>query len=437
MGFVNRFRSIVGILVVTLATAAHGQTAGGPGPTAESHYLAGLDKQNQGDLSASQADARQLYTEAIAEYQAAVQRQPDHYRANLYWAVCLAQLAVLDPDPDAARQYLLGANQQFARAADCPGADHAVFEQWANLLLGNMLSLVEDPADQIVLLREAARVCERGLAIAQEPGPRAQLVQHLGRALRQWADLTADPAERQELLLKAEDHLRAAGAAIAAHQRWQTGLANQDAADLAATPDDARRLYRAAIADYQTAAAAEPDHYESHLFWATCLTQLFSLTDDHAERQHLLREADQRFAIASGCPRPNHVVFDQWTSLLLGNLDTFAPDPTQRVVRVQQAVSLAKRGLALATAPTPQAQLQLRLGDALCQLAAASASPQDQRALLDRAVDHLRAATAVVTVRQALYRNGYLGVALLSLGRLIEDPARLREAAAEFEATLQ
>jgi len=222
-----------------------------------------------------------------------------------------------------------------------------------------------------------------------------------------------------------------------ADKHCQAGIARQAAADMAGSKPEARRLYREALAQYQAAVAVQPDNYQAQVLWATSLTRLIPLADNEPDRARLIREADQRFAAASRCPGPDHIVFDQWAGLRLNHLDELAPQPEQRVALLRQVVALAERGLAVATEPTPRAKLQFRLGDALMQLTATEPDPGRQRALLERAVDQLRAASRSVTVRQLLYEVNYLGIALLSLGRLTGNPALLREAVDELESALK
>jgi len=225
--------------------------------------------------------------------------------------------------------------------------------------------------------------------------------------------------------------------AASAERHYQAGLAAQGQAEIAPNKEDARRFYRAAVGQYDAAARVNPEHCQARALAAIGLSQLIPLADSDQERLRLIREARARFRVASECAPPAPFLFDQWTGLILDYLDALAPQPDQRVAALWQVVHLAERGLAAATAPTPRAKLQLRLGDALMQLTATGRDPAAQRELLERTVAQLRAAHQVVTVRQLLYENNSLGIALLSLGRLTRDPALLREAAGELEAALK
>jgi len=422
----------MGLLCLARADAATNASA-----SAEAHYQAGLTRQTEAELASDPADARQLYTEAITEYAAAVAAQPDHYSAQVYWAISLTQLALRSTDDEVRNEHFMAAHQRFAAAAQCPGADYVAFEQWSILLHTYFYGLVPTDEQRVTVLKETVDICQRGLELTEEGTARASLEQQLSRAMELWAGLTPDPRERQSLQEQATQRRRAANRAFGAERRYQAGVARQAAAEMAGQAAEARQLYQEAVAEYRAAAAAWPDHYRAQFFWATCLMQWASLAEQPGERVRLALAARERFAAASRCPDATANVFEQWASLLVGTIYSLVSDRAQQQALLEDAAGICRQGLPLATAPTTRAQLERQLGSAIMWQVDFSKDPQQKRALLEEAIKHLRAANQVVTVRQTLYQNGYLGIALLSLGRLIKDPARLREAAVEFEAALE
>ncbi|NQU12224.1 tetratricopeptide repeat protein [bacterium] len=223
----------------------------------------------------------------------------------------------------------------------------------------------------------------------------------------------------------------------AAETHVRAGLARQAQADMAVRRQDACRGYNEAAAEYAAAAAVRPDTYATHLLWATCLVQLGVLATNQAEQIHFYREADQRFGRAVECRQPDQLGFEHWASLLLGPLLRLTSDPVQRQQLLERVADVCERGLRLPPLPTPQAQLHRYLGTLALSQVEPTADSERKRALLERAVEHFRAARQSVFAREVIDRDNSLGVALVLLGQLLHDPDRLREAVTELEAALK
>ncbi|NQU12044.1 hypothetical protein HQ590_14715, partial [bacterium] len=200
---------------LSVAIMAVAQTPDDPAAAAARHYQDGLTLQAKAEQASQEEDARRLYAEAIAEYQAAVAAQPDHYQAQVYWGISLTQFALITDAEDQRNQRLIEAMQRFALAANCSGADYVVFEQWAVLMGTYIYHLVPDDQQRITVLKEIQDVCARGLELTTEPNLRAQLERHRGVALLKLAGFEQNPNARQALLKRAITSLRAASQVVA------------------------------------------------------------------------------------------------------------------------------------------------------------------------------------------------------------------------------
>jgi tetratricopeptide (TPR) repeat protein len=148
------------------------------------------------------AAAEEEFNGAIAKCDAATKSRPDFFQAQALAAHCYNRLAQQTANTVGHADLIKTAQERFALAAVCTGADSGLYQEW-----GTMLETEADPdkrpTEREALLREARRVFEAGLTLSGLNAGRATLECALGNCLILLAKNSDDADDRQTLCSEA------------------------------------------------------------------------------------------------------------------------------------------------------------------------------------------------------------------------------------------
>jgi tetratricopeptide (TPR) repeat protein len=234
-----------------------------PVADAEALFDAGMEQQLAAKKAKTPAEATVSLQQAIDKYTAAAALKSDYYRAQTMWAHCLFTLGKTNSDAAKQRDLFQQAQQRFAVAAQCTGAEWPVYYEWGTLLAFETENLDPDPAQRHALLVQAREVYGKALALASFSGDRARIERDLGLCVLRLGQDSANPGEQrslyQEAVRRFESATKVAAQANTARIDGLWGTALLRLAKL----DNDHLMIRNAIERLETCLEKDPNNFEA------------------------------------------------------------------------------------------------------------------------------------------------------------------------------
>ncbi len=187
------------------AGRAETQTAPAESP-AQDIYETGMSYLREG-LQAQAPDlVTNLCQRAIEHFQAALELDRKFCPAQHAWALALVAQAHQAENPAEFTLRAQVARERFAHAADCPGVDAALFEDWGQLLVSRVDLLARSTYARFSILTEARQAFEEGLRRARTAEEQTKLTASLANCLSRLA-LYAPNRKEEAVLLERADTL--------------------------------------------------------------------------------------------------------------------------------------------------------------------------------------------------------------------------------------
>src|SRR2546425_1145587 len=120
--------------------------------------------------------------------------------------------------------------------------------------------------------------------------------------------------------------------------------------------------------------------------WAHCLHMLVKLGPPTADRPKLIQEARERFDAAAHCDATDWKLHNEWGTLLIAQVDTWARTEEQRQAVFMEAKQHFEKGLELALARSDKALLEQQVGLSLIRLGSNCTVPEQKRNFYDEAI---------------------------------------------------